>query len=127
MATLAVAGNTDALHHNGGWIPKDGQKRLPLGSSPFRSTIVLVTRAGDPKNIKRWDDLIRPDVKVITPNPKNSGGARWNDLAAWKFAKRNYGSDAKVRWQGAGSQDALRRWRHVRPDPHDEARRSALT
>ncbi len=96
VATLALAGDTDALHNNGGWIPKDWQKRLPLGSSPYTSTIVLVTRAGNPKNIKDWDDLIRPDVKVITPNPKTSGGARWNYLAAWEFAKRKYGSDAKA-------------------------------
>ena len=74
VATLALAGDTDALHTNGNWIPKDWQKRLPLNSSPYTSTIVLVTRAGNPKNIKDWDDLIRPDVKVITPNPKTSGG-----------------------------------------------------
>ncbi|WP_332740431.1 sulfate ABC transporter substrate-binding protein [Hydrogenophaga sp.] len=96
VATLALAGDTDALHTNGGWIPKDWQKRLPLNSSPYTSTIVLVTRAGNPKNIRDWDDLIRPDVKVITPNPKTSGGARWNYLAAWEFAKRKFGSDAKA-------------------------------
>lgn len=96
VATLALAGDTDALHANGQWIPKDWQKRLPLNSSPYTSTIVLVTRAGNPKNIKDWDDLIRSDVKVITPNPKTSGGARWNYLAAWEFAKRKYGSDAKA-------------------------------
>jgi sulfate/thiosulfate transport system substrate-binding protein len=96
VATLALAGDTDALHHNGGWIPKDWQKRLPHNSSPYTSTIVLVVRAGNPKNIKDWDDLIRPDVRVITPNPKTSGGARWNYLAAWEFAKRKYGSDDKA-------------------------------
>ena len=97
VATLALAGDTDALHSNGNWIPEDWQKRLPLNSSPYTSTIVLVTRAGNPKNIKDWDDLIRPDVKVITPNPKTSGGARWNYLAAWEFAKRKYGNDAKAK------------------------------
>ena len=97
VATLALAGDTDALHTNGGWIPKDWQKRLPLNSTPYASTIVLVTRAGNPKNIKDWDDLIRADVKVITPNPKTSGGARWNYLAAWEFAKRKYGSDDKAK------------------------------
>jgi sulfate/thiosulfate transport system substrate-binding protein len=97
VATLALAGDTDALHNNGNWIPKDWQKRLPLNSSPYTSTIVLVTRAGNPKNIKDWDDLIRPDVKVITPNPKTSGGARWNYLAAWEFAKRKYGSEDKAK------------------------------
>ena len=96
VATLALAGDTDALHTNGGWIPKDWQKRLPHASSPYTSTIVLVVRQGNPKHIKDWDDLIRPDVKVITPNPKTSGGARWNYLAAWEFAKRKYGSDAKA-------------------------------
>lgn len=96
VATLALAGDTDALHNNGGWIPKDWQKRLPHNSTPYTSTIVLVVRAGNPKNIKDWDDLVRPDVKVITPNPKTSGGARWNYLAAWEFAKRKYGGDAKA-------------------------------
>ncbi|MBA4261680.1 MAG: sulfate transporter subunit, partial [Comamonadaceae bacterium] len=91
VATLALAGDTDALHTNGGWIPRDWQKRLPHNSSPYTSTIVLVVRAGNPKNIRDWDDLIRPDVKVITPNPKTSGGARWNYLAAWEFALRKYG------------------------------------
>ncbi|NIC43753.1 sulfate ABC transporter substrate-binding protein [Aquabacterium sp. A08] len=96
VATLALAGDTDALHNNGGYIPKDWQKRLPHNSTPYTSTIVLVVRAGNPKNIKDWDDLIRPDVKVITPNPKTSGGARWNYLAAWEFAKRKYGGDAQA-------------------------------
>ncbi len=96
VATLALAGDTDALHTHGGYIPKDWQKRLPHNSTPYTSTIVLVVRAGNPKNIKDWDDLIRPDVKVITPNPKTSGGARWNYLAAWEFAKRKYGGDAKA-------------------------------
>ena len=97
VATLALAGDTDALHTNGGYIPKDWQKRLPHNSSPYTSTIVLVTRAGNPKAIKDWDDLVRPDVKVITPNPKTSGGARWNYFAAWEYAKRKYGSDAKAK------------------------------
>jgi sulfate/thiosulfate transport system substrate-binding protein len=97
VATLALAGDTDALHTNGGWVPKDWQKRLPHNSSPYNSTIVLVVRQGNPKNIKDWDDLIRPDVKVITPNPKTSGGARWNYLAAWEFARRKYGGDAKAK------------------------------
>ncbi|MGE0350111.1 sulfate ABC transporter substrate-binding protein [Hydrogenophaga sp.] len=97
VATLALAGDTDALRTKADLIPKDWQKRLPLNSSPYTSTIVLVTRAGNPKNIKDWDDLIRPDVKVITPNPKTSGGARWNYLAAWEFARRKYGSDDKAK------------------------------
>lgn len=97
VATLALAGDTDALHNNGGWIPKDWQKRLPHNSSPYVSTIVLVVRKGNPKGIKDWDDLVKPGVGVITPNPKTSGGARWNYLAAWEFAKRKYGSDAKAK------------------------------
>ncbi|WP_374408410.1 sulfate ABC transporter substrate-binding protein [Hydrogenophaga sp.] len=97
VATLALAGDTDALNANGGWIPKDWQKRLPHNSTPYASTIILAVREGNPKGIKDWDDLIRPDVKVITPNPKTSGGARWNYLAAWEFAKRKYGGDAKAK------------------------------
>ena len=96
VATLALAGDTDALHSNGNLIPKDWQKRLPHNSTPYTSTIVLVVRQGNPKNIKDWDDLVRPDIKVITPNPKTSGGARWNYLAAWEFAKRKYGGDDKA-------------------------------
>ena len=97
IVTLALAGDVDALHNNGGWIPKDWQKRLPLNSSPYTSTIVLVVRQGNPKNIKDWDDLVKPGISVITPNPKTSGGARWNYLAAWEFAKRKYGGDAQAK------------------------------
>jgi sulfate/thiosulfate-binding protein len=97
VATLALAGDTDALHANGGWIPKDWQKRLPHNSSPYTSTIVLVVRQGNPKGIKDWDDLIKPGISVITPNPKTSGGARWNYLAAWEFAKRKFGGDAQAK------------------------------
>ncbi|HMT84284.1 MAG TPA: sulfate ABC transporter substrate-binding protein, partial [Ottowia sp.] len=75
----------------------DWQKRLPHNSSPYTSTIVLVVRAGNPKGIKDWDDLAKPGVKVITPNPKTSGGARWNYLAAWEYAKRKLGDDAKAK------------------------------
>lgn len=97
VATLALAGDTDALHTNGKLIPKDWQKRLPHNASPYASTIVLVVRKGNPKGIKDWDDLVKPGVSVITPNPKTSGGARWNYLAAWEFAKRKYGSEAKAK------------------------------
>ena len=93
VATLALAGDTDALVTHGALIPKDWQKRLPHNSSPYTSTIVLVVRAGNPKGIKDWDDLVKPGVKVITPNPKTSGGARWNYLAAWEYAKRKAGGD----------------------------------
>ncbi|MFM8609902.1 MAG: sulfate ABC transporter substrate-binding protein [Burkholderiaceae bacterium] len=97
VVTLALAGDVDALARNGGWLAADWQKRLPHNSAPYSSTIVLVVRQGNPKNIKDWSDLIRPDVKVITPNPKTSGGARWNYLAAWEYAKRKHGSEAKAR------------------------------
>ncbi len=97
VVTLALAGDTDALHTQAGLIPKDWQKRLPHNASPYTSTIVFVVRAGNPKSIKDWDDLVRPGVGVITPNPKTSGGARWNYLAAWEFARRKMGSDAKAK------------------------------
>ena len=97
VATLALGGDTDALHTHGQWVPKDWQKRLPHNSSPYTSTIILVVREGNPKGIKDWSDLVKPGVSVITPNPKTSGGARWNYLAAWEFAKRQYGSDAKAK------------------------------
>ncbi len=97
VATLALAGDTDALSKFGGLIPADWQKRLPHNSSPYTSTIVLVVRQGNPKNIKDWDDLVKPGISVITPNPKTSGGARWNYLAAWEFAKRKYGTEAKAK------------------------------
>jgi sulfate transport system substrate-binding protein len=97
VATLALAGDTDALHTHGAWVPKDWQKRLPHNSSPYTSTIVLVVRAGNPKGIQDWDDLVKPGIKVITPNPKTSGGARWNYLAAWEYAKRKFGGDTAAK------------------------------
>jgi sulfate transport system substrate-binding protein len=97
VVTLALAGDIDALHKNGALIAPDWQKRLPHNSSPYTSTIVLVVRQGNPKGIKDWDDLVKPGISVITPNPKTSGGARWNYLAAWEFAKRKYGGDAKAK------------------------------
>jgi sulfate/thiosulfate transport system substrate-binding protein len=97
VVTLALAGDVDALYKNGGLIAQDWQKRLPHNSAPYTSTIVLVVRQGNPKGIKDWDDLIKPGISVITPNPKTSGGARWNYLAAWEFAKRKLGSEAKAK------------------------------
>jgi sulfate transport system substrate-binding protein len=97
VVTLALAGDVDALYKNGALIPQDWQKRLPHNSAPYTSTIVLVVRQGNPKSIKDWDDLVKPGISVITPNPKTSGGARWNYLAAWEFAKRKYGGDAKAK------------------------------
>jgi len=97
VVTLALGADVDAPATQGGLIPKDWQKRLPHNASPYQSTIVLVVRQGNPKGIKDWDDLVKPGIKVITPNPKTSGGARWNYLAAWEFARRKYGSAAKAR------------------------------
>ncbi|OOG54246.1 sulfate ABC transporter substrate-binding protein [Polaromonas sp. C04] len=97
VVTLALAGDVDALASHGGLLPKDWQKRLPHNSAPYTSTIVFLVRKGNPKGIKDWDDLIKPGVAVITPNPKTSGGARWNYLAAWEFARRKFGGDAKAK------------------------------
>lgn len=93
VATLALAYDVDQLYDKAKLIPKDWQKRLPHNSSPYTSTIVLLVRKGNPKHIKDWDDLIKPGISVITPNPKTSGGARWNYLAAWAFAQKKYGND----------------------------------
>ncbi len=93
VATLALAYDVDQLYEKARLIPKDWQKRLPHNSSPYTSTIVLLVRKGNPKHIKDWDDLIKPGISVITPNPKTSGGARWNYLAAWAFAQKKYGND----------------------------------
>src|SRR5690554_831702 len=94
VVTLALAYDINAISENTtDLLPIDWQSRLPSNSSPYTSTIVLLVRKDNPKNIKDWDDLIRSDVQVITPNPKTSGGARWNYLAAWGFAKEKYGSD----------------------------------
>lgn len=97
VVTLALAYDIDALYEEAKLIPENWQSRLPNNSAPYTSTIVLVVRKGNPKNIKDWDDLVKPGVQVITPNPKTSGGARWNYLAAWAFAKKKYGSDEKAR------------------------------
>jgi sulfate/thiosulfate transport system substrate-binding protein len=93
VATLALGYDVDQLAEKGKLIPADWQKRLPHNSSPYTSTIVLLVRKGNPKHIKDWDDLVKPGVSVITPNPKTSGGARWNYLAAWAFAQKKYGND----------------------------------
>jgi len=97
VATLALAADIDALYSKGNLIPADWQTKLKNNSSPYTSTIVLLVRKGNPKNIKDWDDLIKPGVAVITPNPKTSGGARWNYLAAWGYAlDKNKGDQAKA-------------------------------
>lgn len=98
VVTLALAYDIDAIHERAGLIPADWQSRLPHNSSPYTSTIVFLVRKGNPKGIKDWDDLIKQNISVITPNPKTSGGARWNYLAAWGYALKRYANDeAKAR------------------------------
>ena len=97
IVTLALAYDIDAIADKG-LLVKDWQKKFPLNASPYTSTIVFLVRKGNPKNIKDWNDLVRTDVKVVTPNPKTSGGARWNYLAAWGYAlKKNNNSAEKAR------------------------------
>lgn len=93
VVTLALAGDVDALFEHAKLIPQDWQKRLPENSAPYTSTIVFLVRKGNSQHIKDWDDLVRPGVSVITPNPKTSGGARWNYLAAWEYARRKNGGE----------------------------------
>jgi sulfate transport system substrate-binding protein len=102
VVTLALAWDIDAIA-NAGLLPKNWQTRLPNNSSPYTSTIVFLVRKGNPKQIKDWNDLAKPGVSVITPNPKTSGGARWNYLAAWGYALRHNGNDP------AKAQDFVRR------------------
>jgi sulfate transport system substrate-binding protein len=94
VVTFALAADVDALRVNGGLIPEHWEKRLSDNSAPYTSTIVFLVRKGNPKGIKDWDDLVKPGVKVITPNPKTSGGARWNYLAAWAYAEKSFGKEA---------------------------------
>jgi sulfate/thiosulfate-binding protein len=97
VATLALAADIDALHKNGNLVAEDWQKKLPDNSAPYQSTLAFLVRKGNPKGIKDWDDLVKPGVEVITPNPKTSGVARWNYLAAWGYALEKYGSPEKAR------------------------------
>lgn len=96
VVTLALAYDIDELANKGKLIPADWQKRLAHNSAPYTSTIVFLVRKGNPKRIKDWDDLVKPGVAVITPNPKTSGGARWNYLAAWGYAQKKHGSEARA-------------------------------
>jgi sulfate transport system substrate-binding protein len=101
VVTLALAGDIDAIARVG-LLPADWQKRLPHNSAPYTSTIVFLVRSGNPKRIRDWDDLAKPGISVITPNPKTSGGARWNYLAAWGYALRKHGSEEAARRLVAG-------------------------
>ncbi len=97
VVTLGLASDIDAIVKNADLLPADWQTRLPDNSCPYTSTIVLLVRKGNPKKIHDWDDLVKPGISVVTPNPKTSGGARWNFLAAWGYAlKRNGGDEAKA-------------------------------
>src|SRR3569833_49499 len=98
VVTLALGYDIDAIADKSGQIAKDWQKRLPENSTPYTSTIVFLVRKGNPKGIKDWDDMIKRNVSVVTPNPKSSGGARWNYLAAWGYAlKKNNNNEAKAK------------------------------
>jgi sulfate transport system substrate-binding protein len=97
IVTLALAYDIDEIAQRAKSLPADWQARLPENSSPYTSTIVFLVRKGNPKRIVDWNDLVRPDVRVITPNPKTSGGARWNYLAAWGYAERRFRSPARTR------------------------------
>jgi sulfate transport system substrate-binding protein len=98
VVTLALAYDVDALADKGRLIPKDWQTRLPHNSAPYTSAIVFLVRKGNPKGIKDWEDLAKPGVAVVTPNPKTSGGARWNYLAAWAWASKKFnGDEARVK------------------------------
>jgi sulfate/thiosulfate-binding protein len=97
VVTLALASDIDAIAKATGKLPGDWQTRLPNNSCPYTSTVVFVVRKGNPKAIKDWDDLVKPGTQVITPNPKTSGGARWNYLGAWGYARAKENDDAKAR------------------------------
>ena len=97
IVTLALAYDVDAIAEKSRLLSSDWQKRLLNNSAPFTSTIVFLVRKGNPKGIKDWDDLVKAGVSVITPNPKTSGGARWNYLAAWGYALKKNGGDQDVR------------------------------
>lgn len=97
VVTLALAADIDVISEKAKLLPTNWQKKLPNNSTPYTSTIVFLVRKGNPKGIKDWGDLVKPDVAIITPNPKTSGGARWNYLAAWAWAKHQpAGNDAKA-------------------------------
>ncbi len=97
VVTLALAADIDSISAKSGLLPANWQGRFPKNSSPYTSTIVFLVKKGNPKGIKDWDDLIKPGVQVITPNPKTSGGARWNYLAGYAYAKKRWGTDDKAK------------------------------
>jgi sulfate transport system substrate-binding protein len=108
VVTLALAYDIDEIAERAGVLPRNWQARLPDHSAPYTSTIVLLVRKGNPKNIKGWEDLVRPGIGVITPNPKTSGGARWNYLAAWGYALHKNGGN-----EGAARDFVIRLYKNV--------------
>jgi sulfate/thiosulfate-binding protein len=120
VVTLALAYDIDEIASRGKLLPANWQSRLPNASAPYYSTIVFLVRKGNPKNIRDWDDLVKPGIKVITPNPKTSGGARWNYLAAWGYAQRKTGT-------AAGARDYLVKLFHNVPVLDSGARGSTTT
>lgn len=121
VVTLALAHDIDVLAEKGRLLPASWQSRLPYNSAPYTSTIVFVVRKGNPKKIQDWSDLVKPGIKVITPNPKTSGGARWTYLAAWGYATRQLGYD-----QGKALDFMVRLFKNV-PVLDSGARGSATT
>src|SRR5580765_1093653 len=121
VVTLALAYDIDAIHDHGNQIPADWQKRLPNNAAPYTSTIVFLVRKGNPKKITDWADLARSGVEVITPNPKTSGGARWNYLAAWGYALRKPGGGE------AAARDLVARIYHNVPVLDTGARGATIT
>src|ERR1700724_1515889 len=95
IVTLALAADIDAIAKNAKLLPPDWQKRLPESSTPYTSTIVFLVRKGNPWKIKDWNDLVKPGIQVVTPNPKTSGGARWAYLAAWAYAEKAPGGNGQ--------------------------------
>jgi sulfate transport system substrate-binding protein len=95
VVTLALAADIDAIARNAKLLPADWQKRLPDSSSPYTSTIVFLVRKGNPRKVRDWNDLVRPGIQVVTPNPKTSGGARWAYLAAWSYGEKQPGGNAQ--------------------------------
>ncbi|CAK0741686.1 sulfate/thiosulfate ABC transporter periplasmic binding protein Sbp [Gammaproteobacteria bacterium] len=121
IVTLALAYDIDAIAERSGLLPRDWQQRLPDHSAPYTSTLVFLVRKGNPKGIHDWNDLVRPDVAVITPNPKTSGGARWNYLAAWGYALRQHNGDA------AAARDFVTQLYHNVPVLDSGARGATMT
>jgi sulfate transport system substrate-binding protein len=97
VVTLALAYDVDQLYQKARLIPENWQSRLPNNSSPYTSTMIFLVRAGNPQHIKDWDDLVKPGVSIVTPNPKTSGGARWNYLAAYGYALKKFGNEAAAK------------------------------